>query len=36
MTTHDPKLMGYGDVVYEIQDGEIINTEYHGKGEQLR
>ncbi|MBR6020327.1 MAG: ABC transporter ATP-binding protein [Lachnospiraceae bacterium] len=36
MTTHDPKLMGYGDVVYEIQDGEIINTEYHGKGEELR
>ena len=36
MTTHDPKLMGYGDVVYEIQDGEIINTEYHGKGEQLQ
>ena len=36
MTTHDTKLMGYGDVVYEIQDGEIINTEYHGKGEQLR
>ncbi len=35
MTTHDPKLMGYGDVVYEILDGEIINTEYHGKGEQL-
>ncbi|MBR5712615.1 MAG: ABC transporter ATP-binding protein [Lachnospiraceae bacterium] len=33
MTTHDTKLMGYGDVVYEIQDGEIINTEYHGKGE---
>ncbi len=35
MTTHDTKLMGYGDVVYEIQDGEIINTEYHGKGEAL-
>ncbi|MBO4696866.1 MAG: ABC transporter ATP-binding protein [Lachnospiraceae bacterium] len=26
MTTHDPKLMGYGDVVYEILDGEVIST----------
>ena len=24
MTTHDPKLMELGDVVYEIEDGEII------------
>ncbi len=29
MTTHDPKLMNYGDVVYEIQDGEIIHYEDH-------
>lgn len=29
MTTHDPKLMDYGDMVYEIQDGEIIHTEDH-------
>jgi len=26
MTTHDPKLMGYGDMVYEILDGEVIST----------
>lgn len=25
MTTHDPKLMDYGDVVYEIGDGEILS-----------
>jgi putative ABC transport system ATP-binding protein len=24
MTTHDPNLMELGDVVYEIEDGEII------------
>ena len=24
MTTHDPSLMELGDVVYEIEDGEII------------
>ena len=24
MTTHDPKLMELGDVVYEIEDGEIV------------
>ena len=25
MTTHDPKLMELGDVVYEIEDGEIVD-----------
>ena len=25
MTTHDPRMMEYGDVVYEILDGEIIS-----------
>lgn len=25
MTTHDPKMMEYGDVVYEILDGEIVS-----------
>ena len=25
MTTHDPKMMEYGDVVYEILDGKIIS-----------
>jgi putative ABC transport system ATP-binding protein len=24
MTTHDPKLMELGDLVYEIEDGEIV------------
>ena len=32
MTTHDPNLMELGDIVYEIQDGEIVgrteSTEY--------
>lgn len=27
MTTHDPNLMELGDVVYEIEDGEIIGRE---------
>ena len=26
MTTHDPKMMEYGDMVYEILDGEIISV----------
>ena len=26
MTTHDPKMMEYGDMVYEILDGEIISA----------
>ena len=26
MTTHDPKMMEYGDMVYEILDGEIIGV----------
>lgn len=26
MTTHDPKMMVYGDVVYEISDGEVISN----------
>lgn len=29
MTTHDPNLMELGDVVYEIQDGEIIGKTEH-------
>ncbi len=29
MTTHDPNLMEFGDVVYEIEDGEIIGREEH-------
>lgn len=29
MTTHDPNLMELGDVVYEIEDGEIIGREEH-------
>jgi putative ABC transport system ATP-binding protein len=29
MTTHDPGLMELGDVVYEIEDGEIIDWEEH-------
>ena len=35
MTTHDPKMMEYGDAVFEIQDGEIISsvTEENGKEE---
>ena len=24
MTTHDPNLMELGDIVYEIEDGEIV------------
>ena len=35
MTTHDPRMMEYGDMVYEILDGEIIsvtdNTDKTGK-----
>lgn len=29
MSTHDPALMELGDVVYEIEDGEIIGREEH-------
>jgi len=29
MTTHDPNLMEFGDVVYEIEDGELIGREEH-------
>lgn len=29
MTTHDPGLMEFGDVVYEMEDGEIISREEH-------
>lgn len=29
MTTHDPGLMELADIVYEIEDGEIIGTERH-------
>ena len=29
MTTHDPALMELGDVVYEMEDGEIIGREEH-------
>ena len=29
MTTHDPNLMELGDVVYEIEDGELIGREEH-------
>lgn len=29
MTTHDPGLMEFGDVVYEMDDGEIISREEH-------
>ncbi|MCM1158159.1 MAG: ABC transporter ATP-binding protein [Bacteroidales bacterium] len=29
MTTHDPGLMELGDVVYELEDGEIIGREEH-------
>lgn len=25
MTTHDPNLMELGDVIYEMEDGEIID-----------
>lgn len=32
MTTHDPKLMGYGDVVYEISDGEVISSVNNREG----
>ncbi len=30
MTTHDPNLMELGDVVYELEDGEIIDRQIHG------
>jgi putative ABC transport system ATP-binding protein len=29
MTTHDPNLMELGDVVYQIEDGEIVGYEEH-------
>jgi putative ABC transport system ATP-binding protein len=29
MTTHDPNLMELGDVVYQIEDGEIVGCEEH-------
>jgi putative ABC transport system ATP-binding protein len=29
MTTHDPGLMELGDVVYEMEDGEIVGREEH-------
>jgi putative ABC transport system ATP-binding protein len=29
MTTHDPNLMELGDVVYQIEDGEIVECEEH-------
>ncbi|MCM1498655.1 MAG: ABC transporter ATP-binding protein [Clostridium sp.] len=32
MTTHDSGLMDFGDVVYELEDGEIIGREEHGSG----
>lgn len=32
MTTHDPKLMEYGDVVYEIGDGEIVSEKQMQEG----
>ena len=32
MTTHDPGLMELGDVVYELEDGEVIKKEEHEAG----
>lgn len=32
MTTHDPKMMEYGDVVYEILDGEIVSRKNNLSG----
>ncbi len=32
MTTHDPGLMELGDVVYELEDGEIVGREEYEKG----
>ncbi len=32
MTTHDPKMMEYGDVVYEILDGQIITYQNRMNG----
>lgn len=29
MTTHDPNLMELGDVVYEMEDGEIVDRQEH-------
>ena len=29
MSTHDPNLMELGDLVYEIEDGEIVGREEH-------
>ncbi len=29
MTTHDPNLMELGDVVYEMEDGEIVDRKYN-------
>jgi putative ABC transport system ATP-binding protein len=31
MTTHDTGLMELGDVVYELEDGEVIGTSYGNK-----
>lgn len=33
MTTHDTTLMGAGDMVYELEDGRLKNTEGGGEGE---
>ncbi len=33
MTTHDPKMMEYGDVVYEILDGQILSYKNNLTGE---
>ncbi|MGN0390641.1 MAG: ABC transporter ATP-binding protein [Wujia sp.] len=30
MTTHDPNLMELGDVVYELEDGEIVDRQIRG------
>lgn len=32
MTTHDPRLMEYGDVVYEILDGKIVSYKNNMEG----
>lgn len=32
MTTHDSGLMEFGDIVYELEDGEIIGREEHESG----
>ncbi len=33
MTTHDPKIMEYGDCVFEILDGEIISSTFNNEKE---